>query len=383
MREHRWTERLFVGCLVALGVFVVLPAGGPVQASENGPTKQAERLAGMQDKGVKASLTIFPVVLWDTKEAKDVGGLGGDIANVIGLLLEQSGMENLETADVPFLLPRDVEFDKAAERFGEFVRAHPIKTDYALYAEFLGRTSPPRFEEVRGVFVEKSGEVVWVERQTPDSAEFKHIQPDCPMDCCVLLTERLGAQLGLPEAKEGAGEGKLAKLWAGKSGTPEHAETAGMEERLALMKKVSPAAKVAVFPIQTWETEASKESAAQLASMLREQKLFNAEVVETPLHIDLQRTSNEQKALWDLARGFREQVKNHRPDTDYVLFAEYGLSPRDGRVMAVHFVVCDRAGEWVIVDFQNDHHGDFQSVAPKTLEDCNKLVARRLAGYLH
>ena len=54
----------------------------------------------------------------------------------------------------------------------------------------------------------------------------------------------------------------------------------------------------------------------------------------------------------------------------------------DGGAWAVHFVVCDREGEWVIVDFQNDHHGDFQSIDPKTPDDCGRLVAKRLQGYL-
>ena len=41
-----------------------------------------------------------------------------------------------------------------------------------------------------------------------------------------------------------------------------------------------------------------------------------------------------------------------------------------------------RAGDWVIVDFQNDHWEDFQSIDPKTKEDCNRLVVRRMKGYM-
>ena len=36
----------------------------------------------------------------------------------------------------------------------------------------------------------------------------------------------------------------------------------------------------------------------------------------------------------------------------------------------------------LIVDFQNSHHGDFQSIDPKTPEDCGRLVAKRIEGYL-
>ncbi|MFH1999683.1 MAG: hypothetical protein ABIK28_08385, partial [Planctomycetota bacterium] len=55
----------------------------------------------------------------------------------------------------------------------------------------------------------------------------------------------------------------------------------------------------------------------------------------------------------------------------------------DGRVAgAVHFALCDRKGDWVIVDFQNNHHDDFNEVSPKSWKDCNALATIRLKGYL-
>jgi hypothetical protein len=45
-------------------------------------------------------------------------------------------------------------------------------------------------------------------------------------------------------------------------------------------------------------------------------------------------------------------------------------------------VICTGKGEWVVADFQNSHHEDFQSIAPAGVTDCDKLVAKRLAGYL-
>jgi len=50
------------------------------------------------------------------------------------------------------------------------------------------------------------------------------------------------------------------------------------------------------------------------------------------------------------------------------------------RVWAVHVVVCDRAGEWVVVEHCNSHHADFRRLAPKTSADCDHLVAARLAS---
>jgi hypothetical protein len=48
----------------------------------------------------------------------------------------------------------------------------------------------------------------------------------------------------------------------------------------------------------------------------------------------------------------------------------------------VHLIVCDQKGDWVIVDFQNSHHKDFQAINPKSIEDCQRLAVKRLASYL-
>ncbi len=349
--------------------------------------EQQERLGVLQAKGADASVTIFPLVLWNMDKPKEVGDMGSDVANVIGLLLENAGMRNLETSDTAFMLPADVEFDQAAERFGEFVRANPITTDYALYGEFLGRVGrggPPRFEEVRGVIVDKTGACVWVDRQTPKDRDFKRAKPDCPMTCCVFLTTRLREQLGLPEsAGKDNGEGKFARLWADESGTPDRDERSAMDDRLAKMKKTAPDATVAVFPVRLSNDEVDKDGATQLAKLVNDKKLCNARPLDTPLRIELTPDHNEQKVLWDMARAFRDHVRKNPPETAYALYADYMFSERDKHVGAVHFVICDRAGEWVLVDFQNSHHGDFQSIDPKTQEDCNRLVSKRLKGYLH
>ena len=37
--------------------------------------------------------------------------------------------------------------------------------------------------------------------------------------------------------------------------------------------------------------------------------------------------------------------------------------------------------DWAIVDFQNDHHSEFQSINSTTTDDCGRLVVKRLDGY--
>ena len=83
-----------------------------------------------------------------------------------------------------------------------------------------------------------------------------------------------------------------------------------------------------------------------------------------------------------LAKRGRNYVRQHPVDSDYLLFADYWDSPRTEATWAVHFVVCDRAGDWVIVDLQNSHQKDFQRINPKTLADGDRLMLERLKTYL-
>jgi hypothetical protein len=243
--------------------------------------------------------------------------------------------------------------------------------------------SPAQFDEIRSVIVNRAGECVFVDRQTSADRDFKRIKPSCLMTACVLATERVRTQLGIPKsAQDDSGEGKIARMIAQSSPGPDKAERQAMEERQVAMKKVARSATVAVFPVRVSRDKVSKEDAAHLAKLLNEKKLCEARAVDSPLRVEIKPARDEQKLLWDLARGFQGHVKRNPPEADYALLADYMMSRRDGRVRAVHFVVCDRAGEWVIVDFQNDHHGDFQSIDPKTPEDCGRLVAKRLKGYL-
>ena len=378
--KMRPTRRAITLSLVPLLLF-----GSTLGANGRVPPEQQKRLEAMQAKGTKAPLTILPVVISATNKAeKGVEDIGKEVGKVLGLLLEEAGMENLETTDSVFVLPADVDFEQASKRFDEFVRANPIKTDYALYAEVVGRTAnPPQFDEIRSVVVNKAGNCVWVDRQTPADPDFKRINPTCLMACCVLLTERVRTQLGIPEsARKDTGEGKFARMFAENSPGPDNAEWAAMENRQAVMKKADRSAKVAVFPVRLSDDEVGKKDAAHLAELLNKKKLCKAKAVDSPLRVEIQPARNEQKLLWDLARAFQDHVKQNPPEADYALLADYMMVPRNGQVWAVHFVVCDRAGEWVIVDFQNDHHDDFQSIDPKNVVDCARLVTKRLAGYL-
>ncbi len=374
MRDLGFIRMPLAALTVAVAVHAFVAAcqasGGNKQVSP----EQQKRLKAMQAEGTQASMTVFPAVIGDSalKEA----------AEVLALLLEQAGMTNLEITDTVFRLPQEAEFDQAADLFGEFVRKNPIKTEYALYARFVG-TRAMGVKEIRGVIVDRAGQSVLADLQTPDDPDFKRAKPDCPMTCCVLLAERVRKQLGIPEsARDDSGEGRIARMLAAKSPGPDKAEWAAMEQRQAVMKKAGRNAKVAIFPVRLADTEVGKKDAAHLAKLLSEKKLCEAGAVDSPLRVKIEPARDEQKLLWTLARSFQDHVKRNPPEADYALLADYIMHPRTGHAWAVHFVICNRQGEWVIVDYQNNHHGDFQSIDPKTFDDCGRLIAKRLEGYL-
>jgi len=100
---------------------------------------------------------------------------------------------------------------------------------------------------------------------------------------------------------------------------------------------------------------------------------------QTP--IEIQNVLNEQQRLWQMARAIREYLRQTPAAADYAVLADYAFAP-DGKAFTVHFVVCDHNGDWVIVDFQNDHFPDFQAMELKSGDDCDRLVTKRLDRFL-
>jgi len=164
------------------------------------------------------------------------------------------------------------------------------------------------------------------------------------------------------------------------SGRPAKSEREAIQGRLREMKASMATRELVVFPVRLGN-ELSQENAVHLAELIREGFGWRVEVADTPLPLEVAPNRSEQKVLWGFARAFQAQLRENSPPADYALLADYHLSPRDGRVMAVHFVVCDRRGEWVIVDFSNSHHADFRRISPTSASDCDRLVASRLQGY--
>jgi len=336
--------------------------------------EQQQRLDLMKSKGVQASLTILPVRL---------GGRPFDrVTEVIGLFLEKQGLKNIELGENVFDPATRTDLQGLATAVGEFVKEFPITTEYVMYAEING-SRETGLNELRSVVTDKEGAVVWTDLQTPQDEAFKGLKSLDPMSLSVLLVQRLSPHFGLnEETAKAAKPGKMAAIMDERSGMPPENERTPLPARQKEMKDSRQKATLKVFPVRMGGT-ANTSIAADLAKMINDEGLCKAVPAKESLLLKAsQADPNELKVLWDLAHEFRDYAKKNPTDADYVLYADYVFNPQQWKQGFVHFVVCDRKGEWVIVDMQNSHHPDYQSTKPTSKEGCNKLLVKRLGGYL-
>jgi len=364
------TGWMFGTATVALLLAISVGGGLAHHANNRGEPPANDSVSNQfKSAGKTASLTILP--------ARVAGKSIPQVGEVVGLMLERAGMTNLEISEVELRLPDSADMGRTAKALGELVKTNPPKTEYTLFVDILG-THEHGVSEVRTLIVNKAGELVWQDRQTSIDADFRRIKPKEPIQCCLLVAERLRPVLGLgdPSAK-GAPEGKLAKRLEEKSGLPSKMELADMQKRQQVFKKTASTCTMLIYPGRAGD-EIVPDS-INLTKLINEAKLTQASMAESGPAIKAKGDINEQKVLWSMARAFREYVQKHPPTTDYVVYTDY-LMGKD-MVGAVHFTLCDRQGNWVIVDYQNEHHSDFKAIKPKSRADCDRLVVKRLLSY--
>lgn len=317
------------------------------------------------------SLTILPTYVGKESSQK--------VAEVIGLFMEKAGVENIEIAKTAFEPVSHTHLAEIEKSLGGHISKNPVATDYVLYGEFIG-TPDTGVQEIRTLLADKSGKVVWSDSQTSKDAEFQQAKPKEIMDCCVFLSKRLSAKFGLADPlRKNAPKGKMATLWDRESGIPSVPALEAMKKRTEHCKATFSKATIMIYPVIVGKQN-DLETAKTLATLLKDKCAATAQITETTLAFTIPGNSNEQRVLWDTARAFQAEVKKQKPNADYALCAHYIMDA--SKAGAVHFIVCDRQGEWVIVDYQNSHHPDFQKINPKTPEDCNRLLAERFLTYI-
>ena len=372
-----WSRVLMIVVGILTAAVLVSPFRALAQQDLSKPIlspEQQKRLALMKSKSTEASLTILPIRL--------AGKPFDRVTELVGLLLEERGLKNIDLGKTAFEPMTNVSMEQLAGSVGQFVKQHPIQTDYALYAEINGNRQVG-LNGLRAVVVDKAGLVVWSDQQTPEDIKRQNVEPE-PMGFCVLLSQRLEPEFGLnDETAKAAKPGKMAALMEERSGLPPQKERDLLPDRQKLMKQAKQKATLVIFSARVQGQQTDPDSAANLVEMINSSGLYNAmDARQCVLLKASQADPNEQKTLWDLAREFQDYTKKNPPATDYALYSDYVFNPQNWEQGFVHFVICDRKGEWVIVDFQNSHQPDYQSVKPTSREGCDNLLIKRLESYL-
>lgn len=372
--RERMTRRSPSPALGAVSLTLVALLGAACAGSARSEPQDpavAERVAALRAAGVQAHLVLYPVRLLERPDQR--------VADALGLVLEKQGMPDLAVADAAFVRPRDVPWSDVPARFAAHVQAAPVSAaSYHLYAEVLGtpRTGP---EQVRFVVIDAQGRLVLRDEQQPGDRDFDRTaarDPD-PLGCMALVAERLFTRADWRKAAPIV-DGPFERKWRELSGAPSASEQSAMRQRQVALKQAFAGARIAVLPTVTANGR-DAASAQRLAALLHERFAGDC----TPANgdaIDVRPDSNEQRMLWDLARGLRAVAPRHAQDADYVLVADVG---GDGaKVRYVHMAICTTNGDYVVVDHENDQSPLLVEMAPKTLADAERFVVARLAKIL-
>lgn len=340
------------------------------------PATQPQRDA-LHRAGVTTALVLHPV--------RVLGRGDENVAAALGLVLERSGMSQLALADQPFDAAQ-LPWEQVPPAFGEVVRkatAAGKAGAHHLYAEFLGdpRSGPT---EVRFVLLDDQGAVVLVDRQLPADPTFRRTagrDPD-PLGCATLVAERLFQLAGWQKVAGGVPDGPFVRRWKQRSGMPDEAGLQLMAERRAALAKLGKEARVVVLPT-LWQGKADPNSAARLADELARQFGWQAAAAtgDAATALQVAPSSNQQQRLWGLVHAAEKALQARAAAADYVVVADLGITD-DGKSGYAQLALLTAAGEPVVADFANDQHALFRRLAPRTLEDLEKLAASQLAAAL-
>ena len=287
------------------------------------------------------SVTVFPVVI---TPGKSVGpDMRHRLGEVVGMLLERSGMEDVQLGDAEFLPTEGQSPEQVAKAFGEFVASQKIKTPYGLFAEIHGQPTSG-VKAIQIVVADAAGNVVLTE--TTEREAFSRsgpMVPKDPMSCCVFIASRLEEPWNLSDPLgSNAPRGKVEENWRKKSGLPSDDEFAAMRKREAKLRKEFHESSLEVYPSQKLEPA----TAAKLASLLADVGFSSVEAAKQGPNLEVPGSPNEQEVLWRTARRARAYFQENTPSTDYVLVVDFGIG-RVGektKVGAVHWILSAIAG---------------------------------------
>jgi hypothetical protein len=138
---------------------------------------------------------------------------------------------------------------------------------------------------------------------------------------------------------------------------------------------------ITIYPTlvrEGYEESFDLKSAREIASFLNEQGFATATVAEEEPAVQTIGHRNELRVAAASALSLAQFVEGKPLETPYALMAEYFISPKDGRVMAVHYYLVTKAGRVADAGVINSHYRIFQEIDPRTLEDCTQVAIRHM-----
>ncbi len=358
-----------------LAVAVAAALVGSLIVRADSPADEKTTESAKPVKLGEKSVTVFPVVITPGKNMTP--DMRHRLGEVVGMLLERSGMDDVRLGEAEFLPKEGQSPEQVAKAFGEFVASQKIKTPYGLFAEIQGQPKSG-VQAIQIVVAEAAGNVVLTETTEREAlSRSGPMVPKDPMSCCVFIMGRLKDPWSLSDPlRSNAPRGKVEENWRKKSGLPSDDEFAAMRKREAKLRKQFRESSLEVYPSQKLESS----TAAKLAALLGDVGFSTVQAAKQGPNLDVPGSPNEQEVLWRTARRARAYFQENTPSTNHVLVADFSIGQVEGKtkVGAVHWILCDRRGDWVMVDFQNSHHSDFQRLEPDSVEDCLELVKVRL-----
>lgn len=138
---------------------------------------------------------------------------------------------------------------------------------------------------------------------------------------------------------------------------------------------------VTVYPtLLRGEAEESFDlaSAREVASFLNEKGFATATITEEEPTVQTIGHRNEMRVAAASALSFAKFIAGEPLETPYALMAEYFVSSRDGRAMAVHYYIVTRDGKVADAGVINSHYRIFQEIDPRTVEDCTRVAIEQM-----
>lgn len=152
----------------------------------------------------------------------------------------------------------------------------------------------------------------------------------------------------------------------------------------AAFRKALGSTRITVYPTYVRIGEGGSYDAASaraLADWFNAQHLANATVSSEEVALRGEWRMNQARMFRASIEAFAEYVREHPPATEYAVMAEFLMGAED-RVGGVHCYVVAADGTPVFGFLQNSHHKTFQSVNPRSKDDCQKVLLAAAAEYI-